>query len=73
MEKEIDDLKEAMLPLEGEPKGIADLHSRAELVARIQTLESDCVNFLTNGFETALAQLSVLNPRLNTDGARVLS
>ena len=73
LEKEVADLKTAMLPVDGEPEGVADLHSRAKLIARIQVLELDCVDALTDGFETALTQLSVLNPGLNIEGVGVLS
>ena len=62
-----------MLPMEGEPEGVANLQTCAELVARIQVLESNCVDALSNSFETALVQLLVLNPGLNIDDTRVLS
>ena len=62
-----------MLPAEGEPKGFAKLKTRVELVARIQLLESNCMDAMTKGFETVMVQLSVLNSGLNTEGSGVLS
>ena len=67
------DLKIAMEPAEGEPESVTDLHTRADFIARIQILESDCIDALAYGFEAALNQMSVLNPGLNTKGTRVLS
>ena len=73
LEREVADLKASMMPTEGEPEGVTNLHTRTKLIARIQILESDCVDTLANGFETALTQLFMLNPGLNTEGVRVLS
>ena len=73
MEKEVADLKATMFPIDGELEGVADLHSRAELIAQIQILGSDCISVLTDDFETSLTQLSVLNLGLNIEGVGVLS
>ena len=59
--------------MEGEPKRVTDLRTRANFVARIQILEAKCIDALADGFEASVNQLFVLNPGLNTEGARVLS
>ena len=73
LEKEAADSKASLLPAKDEPEGVANLSTRANLVAQIQVLELDYMDALTEGFETAIVQLSVLNMGLNTEGARVLS
>ena len=62
-----------MEPVEDELEGVIDLCTRTDFVARIQLLESDCVDALADGFNATVNQLSVLNPRLNTEGTEVLS
>ena len=73
MEREVADLKASMMPVEGEPEGVIDSRTRVDFVARIQILESDCVDALVDGFEVVVNQLSVLNLALNTEGTGVLS
>ena len=73
LEKEVADLKVAMLPAEDEPEGISIFKTHADMVARIQVLNSDCVDALFDGFEIAMAQLTFLNSGLNTEDAGVLS
>ena len=68
LEREVIDLKVAMMLVEGEPEGVTSLHTRTDFVARVQILESDCVNALANNFKAVVNQLSVLNPGLNTEG-----
>ena len=62
-----------MLPAKGEPEGVADLRTRNDFIARIQLLESDCIDALADGFESTVNQLSVLNLGLNIEGTGVLS
>ena len=66
--QQIEDLKVAMLPAEDEPEDIAALKSRSELVAHIRLLEADCVGAMEEGFDSAVSQLSLLNPGLITEG-----
>ena len=73
LEKEVADLKATMVPAEDKLKGVANLKTCVELVARIQVLESNSMDALADGFETVMVQLSVLNLRLNTEGTWVLS
>ena len=61
------------MPVEGKPEGETDLCARTNFVARIQILESDCVDALADDFEAAVNQLSMLNPGLNTEGTEILS
>ena len=46
MEKEVADLKAAMVPVEDKPESVTDFRIHANFVARIQILESDCVDAL---------------------------
>ena len=62
-----------MLPAEGEPEGVEDLRMLADFIAQIQLLKSDCIDALACDFEFVVNQLSMLNPRLNTEGTGVLS
>ena len=71
--REVEDLKVVILPVKDEPEGVADLRMCADFIARIQLLESDSVDALVDGFKSAVNQLSVLNPGLNTEGTGVLS
>ena len=73
MEREVTDLKAAMMLMEGKPEGVTDLRTHTDFVARIQILESDCVDALADDFEAAVNQLSMLNPGLNTEGTEILS
>ena len=73
LEKEVADLKVAMVLTEDEPKSVTNLRTRADFVAKIQILESDCVDALADSFEASLNQLLVLNPRLNIERIGVLS
>ena len=73
LEKEVADFKATMLPVEEKPEGISSLKTCVELASQIQVLESDCMDALSDSFETVVVQLAVLNPELNTEGARVLS
>ena len=70
--QQIEDLKVAMLPAEDEPEDIAALKSRSELVAHIRLLEADCVGAMEEGFDSAVGQLSLLNPGLVTDRKSVV-
>ncbi|CAI8586136.1 unnamed protein product [Vicia faba] len=66
--QQIEDLKVSMLPAEDEPEDITALKSRSELVAHIRLLEVDCVGAMEEGFDSAVGQLSLLNPGLITEG-----
>ena len=66
--QQIEEMNAAMQPAEDEPEDIVALKSRLELVAHIRLLEADCVGALEDGFNSAVGQLSLLNPGLVTEG-----
>ncbi|MCI95126.1 hypothetical protein A2U01_0116424, partial [Trifolium medium] len=58
-----------MTPVEDEPEAAHGLSTRAELVERIRVLGQDVLDGVKFGFDNAVDQLKVLNPRveLNTE------
>ena len=73
LEEEVDGLRTAATPPKDESNKVKAFKTHANFVARVQVLESDCMEATTMGFNTAMSQLTLLNPRLNTKGVRLLS
>ncbi|MCI86919.1 hypothetical protein A2U01_0108200, partial [Trifolium medium] len=63
-----------MTPVEDEPEAAHGLYTRDELVERIRVLGKDVLDGVKFGFDNAVDQLKVLNPRveLNTEGLNML-
>ena len=66
--KQVEELNAAQQPAEDEPEDLMALKSRAEFIAHIRNLEEDAVGALEDGFNSAVDQLSLLNPGLVTEG-----
>ncbi|MCI73102.1 hypothetical protein A2U01_0094366, partial [Trifolium medium] len=70
LQEELGALQLSMTPVENEPEAARGLSTRVELVERIQVFGQDVLDGVKFGFDNAVDQLKVLNPRveLNTEG-----
>ncbi|MCI03048.1 hypothetical protein A2U01_0024082 [Trifolium medium] len=73
-EDEIGELKLAVAPAADEPETARGLTTRVELVEVIKSLGKKVLGEVKYGFENAVAQLKIANPRieLNTEGTGML-
>lgn len=66
--KRLEEAQQAYQPKEDEPKLTKELETRQELVEKMVELDDDFMEAAEEAFNLVVAQLTVLNPNLQTEG-----